>query len=269
VVNESKTEIMWIGKDKELDYISVNGCMVKLVDKIKALGIYLDGNLTWDAQADHAISKSKQILSAFKFLRKYLTESQFLKAASANYYGSVFYSSCVWFSSLKQIHKTKLTSIHFRMLRTAKRDYHMKLKRHELTQLCQRATPDQWTKFITASKVLKIIRDEQPAILYSKLQSTYYEERRHPGVGLFYDSARIKVGKQSIENRLIFMRGINYPWNVPGVKLNNDLIRIQMKKAFFDYLQLPNNKLDTCTSPLADQDLEWFFPLGEAFIINT
>jgi len=49
-------------------------------------------------------------------------QEQFLKAASANYYGSVFYSSIVWFQNLKQIHKTKLNSIHFRMLRTAKKD---------------------------------------------------------------------------------------------------------------------------------------------------
>jgi hypothetical protein len=110
---------------------------------MKALGIHIEGNLSWDAQAESAINKSKKLLSAFRFLRKYLTEKQFLKAASANYYGSVFYGGIVWFHSLKQKYKNKLTSIHFRLLRTAKRDFLLKLKRTELTELCKRATPEQ------------------------------------------------------------------------------------------------------------------------------
>ncbi len=66
------------------------------------------------------------------------------------------------------IHKVKLNSYHFRLLRTAKRDYMMKLKRTELTELCQRAMPEQWTKFMTASKVIKIMRDEQPPGLVTR-----------------------------------------------------------------------------------------------------
>ncbi len=130
IANESKTEVMWIGNcSATFNQIRVGNNDVKLVSKLKALGIFLAGNLNWDAQADHVIAKSKKLLSAFRFLRKYLTESQFLKAASANYYGSVFYASSVWFHSLKQKQKTKLTTTHFRMLRVAKRDYRMNLKR--------------------------------------------------------------------------------------------------------------------------------------------
>jgi len=205
---------------------------------MKALGIYFQGDLSWDAQAEHTLSKSKKLLSAFRFLRKYLTEEQFLKAASANYYGSVFYSSIVWYQNLKQTHKNKLNSIHFRMLRTAKKDYKMKLKRDELTNTCKRATPDQWNKFITSSKVIKIIREQTPVELATKLQSTYFEEKRQPGVGYFYDTSRLKVGRQSIQNRLLFMRNIKYPWNLKP--MSNDLIRIEMKKSFFPFVLQEN-----------------------------
>ena len=182
VVNEEKTEIMWIGAKKaithKLDSLTVNNKGIHLTHKMKALGIYFQGDLSWDAQAEHTLLKSKKLLSAFRFLRKYLTEEQFLKAASANYYGSVFYSSIVWYQNLKQTHKNKLNSIHFRMLRTAKKDYKMKLKRDELTNTCKRATPDQWNKFITSSKVIKIIREQAPVELATKLQSTYFEEKK-------------------------------------------------------------------------------------------
>ena len=86
---------------------------------------------------------------------------------------------------------------------------------------------------------------------------------------MLFDASRLKPGRQSIQNRLIFMRTIKYPWN--SNKMSDDLIRIEMKKAFFDYItvqHVADNKIDTCTAPSADHDLEWFFPLGEAFVTN-
>jgi hypothetical protein len=238
VVNETKTEVMWIGTGAPpVDHITVGNNLIKLSTKMKALGIFIQGNLSWDEQAEHAISKSKKLLSAFKFLRKYLTEEQFLKAASANYYGSVYYASSVWFHCIKKSHKVKLTSVHFRLLRTAKKDYMMKFKRNELTELCQRATPEQWAKFITASRVIKIVRNKEPAYLYDNLTKCYFEEKRYPGVGMFFDNSRIKKGQQALANRLLFMRSIKYPWNEKP--MSDDLIRIEMKKCFFTFIQHP------------------------------
>ncbi len=169
-------------------------------------------------------------------LWKYLTEKLFLKAASANYYGSVYYAANVWYHQLKQIHKIKLIFAHFRLLRTAKRDFRLEIKRDELTILCKRATPDEWTNFITTSRVIKILRDEEPKHLCAKLTSTYFDERRKPGLGFFFDRSRIKKGRQSLENRLMFMRSITFEWTCDLKKLSNDGIRIEMKKAFFSYL---------------------------------
>jgi hypothetical protein len=139
---------------------------------------------------------------------------------------------------MKKVQKTKLTSAHFRLLRTAKWDYKMILKRDELTRQCKRATPDQWVDFITSSLVIKTIRDEQPKVLHAALINTYYEERRAPGKGMFFDGSRTRRGRQSIENRLIFMRSINTCWNLDKRKLTNGFIRIEMKKAFFPYYML-------------------------------
>jgi hypothetical protein len=90
---------------------------------------------------------------------------------------------------------------------------HMKLKQTELTEMCQRATPEQWTKFITASRVIKILRDEQPNGLVMRLRQNCFEENRKPAIGLFFVRSRIKKGQQASENRLLFMCAITYPWN--------------------------------------------------------
>jgi hypothetical protein len=98
VVNDSKSEIMWIGGDASpFITIIIGDNEVPLTTSMKVLGIHFQGNLAWDVQAEVAINKSKKLLSAFRFLRKYLTEKQFLKAAPANYYGSVFYGGTVWY----------------------------------------------------------------------------------------------------------------------------------------------------------------------------
>jgi hypothetical protein len=246
VVNESKTEIMWIGGDvSPFNAINIGDNEVSLTTSMKALGIHFQGNLAWDVQAEVAINKSKKLLSAFRFLRKYLTEKQFLKAASANYYGSVFYGATVWYHSLKQKFKKKLTSTHFRLLRTAKQDYKLKLKRTELTELCERATPEQWTRFITATRVIKIVRNRAPTDLYHILTQNYFEEKRNPHIGMFFDSSRTRKGQQSIQNRLMFMRSISYPWNSES-ELSNDLLRVIMKRTFYPYFKNNHDKVYNC-----------------------
>ncbi len=242
VVNEAKTEVMWIGNGPStITNIKIGASNVSLVNKMKALGIIFEGNLAWDAQAENVTAKSKKLFSALRFLRKYLTETQFLKAASANYYGSVFYASCIWYQSLKQKQKSKLTSTHFRMLRVAKRDYRMTFKRNELTEMCRRATPEQWAKFITATRVIKTVRQQQPKWLATKLMKVYYEEPRKPGIGLFYDGSKRKKGQQSLENRLLFMRSITQPWNLSS-ELSDDGLRVMMKRVFFPYYANPEIK---------------------------
>jgi len=91
----------------------------------------------------------------------------FCSSMTGNYYGMVFYGCTVWFDKLKTMYKAKLMSAHFRLLRTACKDYNVQLSKSELTQRCERANPFQWVNFLTASKVVKITRDKQPVHLYN------------------------------------------------------------------------------------------------------
>jgi len=83
------------------------------------------------------------MLSHFKFLRKYFNGQQFLKIVSGNYYGSVFYACTFWFDIIKTLFKTKLNSMHFRMLRVACRDFDHQISKENLMVRCKRATPLQ------------------------------------------------------------------------------------------------------------------------------
>jgi len=234
VVNESKTEVMWIGtRNPPKPTLAVNGTECKFVDCIKALGIYIDKTLSWDDQANHAINKGKSLLSHFKFLRKYFNEKQYLKIVTGNYYSTVFYGSTVWFDNIKSIHKTKLNSMHFRLLRVACRDFQNLISKEDLTKRCQRAAPRQWVNFLTSSKIIKICRNKEPPDIYEMLMSTVYNEPRKPNIGYFFDDSRKKPGKQRICNRLAMMKEVKKPWL--HQQLTDDEIRIEMKRTFFKF----------------------------------
>jgi len=85
---------LW-GREKLIHEIELNGNILKVSAKIKALGVYFTGTLDWDDQAEAALVKGKRITGCFRLLRKYLTKDQFLKAALAHFYGTVFYASSV------------------------------------------------------------------------------------------------------------------------------------------------------------------------------
>jgi len=106
----------------------------------------------------------------------------------------------------------------------------------ELTEICKRATSEEWAKFATASKVTKIMRDEQPKPLSNLLQRPLFIEQRRCGFGKFFDGSKTTKQHQALQNRLPCMTEIIEPWL--DQKLNDDAIRILMKKSFFNYLKI-------------------------------
>ncbi len=77
------------------------------------------------------------------------------------------------------------------------------------------------------------------------LKQNYFEEQRNPGVGYFFYSSMNKKGKQSLQNRLLFMRSIENPWNNLEKQINDDTIRIELKKTFLPYYKEPCYKAET------------------------
>jgi hypothetical protein len=128
---------------------------------------------------------------------------------------------------------TLINSIVYRPIRVAVCDYKRRINSEKLDELSARASPKQWSKYSPASLVIKILRDKLPHGLHDLLSKTYYEERRHVGLGKFYDNSKGKVGRLKFGNNLQFMSALKTPWS--GENWNDDKIRIELKKTFFNY----------------------------------
>jgi hypothetical protein len=94
--------------------------------------------------------------------------------------------------------------------------------------------------------VIKTIHNQQLTYHFGKLIINYFEEPRHPGLGQFFDFSRTRKGFQSLQNRLLFMQSVNFDWNNNSNELSDDHLRIELKKAFFPYIDLAETtkKLD-------------------------
>jgi len=235
-VNETKTEVMWIGPEPvpNMD-ILINGKNIKFVNKIKALGVTISNDLKWEEHANNMLVKGKKILGTLKYMRRYLNEEQFMKSVANNFFSTVFYANSVWYESLKKSTMVKFNSMYFRLLRTATRDFKREIHKADLIKRCKRATPNEWARYSTSSKVIKIIRDKSPIHLFNRLKSNLYMENRRPGLGFFYDNSANQRGKQSIQNRLPYFKLITEQWT--DRIITDDAIRILLKKTFFTYCE--------------------------------
>jgi len=81
--------------------------------------------------------------------------------------------------------------LHYRLLRTAFKDFGFTKYKEDSRIICKRATLDEWAKFGTGSKVTKVIRDEQPKKLYNLLQNTLFVEQRKWVYGKFFDGSKM------------------------------------------------------------------------------
>ena len=71
--------------------------------------------------------------------------------------------------------------------------------------------------------------------LARRIDVTYFEEKRNPNIGMFFDKSKTLKGRQSIQNRLLFMRAVSYPWNNISDPISDDKLRIELKRTFFPY----------------------------------
>jgi len=232
IVNTKKTEIVIFNK-RPTDKLSFNCLGETLVsqEQMKVLGVTFERTLDWRPHIENNIKKMSRITHGLKFLRKRLTEEQFIRATTSQYYGMMYYGSQVWLGKhTPKSHINKLTSLHYRLLRIAKNDWKRKLHRRTLDKI-GRATPLQWGNYINASTAVKVINNQKPNLLCDSLMKNMYQERRKPGQIKFFSNNNTKVGQNSLKNRLDdAFKAINfdhYPLN------SIDYLRTNLKKTFF------------------------------------
>jgi len=106
---------------------------------------------------------------------------------------------------------------------------HRKCKMHRET-LSGRATPGQWAKYIVLSTVIRMMWDGATPMA-EKLRQRAYINNICPGRATFSDRSRLKIGRQSLPNRLDFFSDIKFDWT-RHEDTSTDRLRIELKKTF-------------------------------------
>lgn len=232
VVNQSKTEYIHISRHpKQQSYT------LPVLETMKVLGVLLDNRMTWSEHIAMRINKLNGLTGALKFIRKRLTQEQFLQVLTAQYYSVCYYASPAWLGwHTRKMDIRKLNSVHYRLLRTALGDWRQTIGRDHLDAL-GRVRPTLWAKYITASTVVKILRDDQPARLSDHIQDTIYSEERTMRVK-FYDKSKLKPGQQAIGNRIKHI--FDEIYSTITFNESNDSLRVLLKRE----LGFPKTKTD-------------------------
>jgi len=107
------------------------------------------------------------------------------------------------------------------------------MSKEALNNLSGRATPRQWPKYIVSSTTIKMIQ-KGTTPMSEKLRGRAYVNYRFPGKGTFRDLSRTKIGRQSLPNRLDFLREIKFDWINAKEPISKDKLRIALKKTFIE-----------------------------------
>jgi len=78
------------------------------------------------------------------------------------------------------------------------------MSRDQLNQLSARATPRQWSYYITAKTATGLILKSDTR-LAEELQKSAHINDRSPGRATFSDTSRLKIGRNQFKNRLKHM----------------------------------------------------------------
>jgi hypothetical protein len=243
-VNESKTEIVVFDRKgfREIDF-KIGQSTIKSQRTMKALGVILDNNMSWNNHINYAIMSSAWKLSVLRKIRKDFNKQQFKNIMTMQFFSKLYYASQVWLTlntSRKQY--DIINSIHYRGVRLIACDFKGIINREKLDLLTSRAPPKQWAKYSVAAITMKILRNGSPKALLNSLQETLYVEQRSPHLGRFYDKSKGKIGKQKLGNCLQFMSAIKTNWY--GLQLSDNRIRTILKNAYFAYYPYVNHALN-------------------------
>jgi len=233
LVNEEKTEMMVLHKhDKIIKTYKPGEVIIKTKKSMNFLGIIFNSNLTWSDHVYKTISSCQKTLHGLKILRKHFSIPDFTKIATSFLFSKLFYAIEIWhYSLLNTDCKIKLNSFYYKVCRIILRDYNCSLSRSEIDLTIKRARPSEFANYCVSRTVINSVTDIMSP-LYQICRKNSFTIMRKPDQLFFFDSSRLKVGKNCIKNRISYLfTQIKNPW------LNNskDTNRRILKKTFFEY----------------------------------
>jgi len=112
------------------------------------------------------------------------------------------------------------------------RDFTFKWSKDDLNNYFKRATPLKWMKYTCGKMAINLyLLNQAGPPMSTKLHEPAYINDRQPHKVHFMGTSRLKIGKQSLTNRLSSMRKINFDW---ANGIDKHKLRIELKKTFID-----------------------------------
>ena len=234
ITNPEKTEATIFSKELHTITLRLDDRVIQTIQSMKVLGLTFNYNLDWSIHVANCVKKAAGLLGRLRFMRKNLTQEQTLRIITSHYYSMVYYGSPVWMTSatLSSSEWRLLNTSHYKALRTAVKDVKRRWSRERLNNVCQRATPREWAHYGVANLVASILQSGEPCELHCAILQEMTINDRMPARPQFYDSSRLKVGRQAIQNRISeTAKLIKEDWHSKAI--SKDQLRIIFKRSFF------------------------------------
>jgi len=168
------------------------------------------------------------------YISRFIDKKHMMKVITAHLFSMLYYAAPVWLNPLtRQRHITMLNSIHYRAMRLSIGDWRNKIPRREVDLKCKRATPTQWMAYCNAKVAIELTNlNKDGPQLSEKMYARCYVNERRPGLGTFMDESRLRIGRNSLPNRLEVMKSINFDW---FGDINKHSLRINLKKTIIKW----------------------------------
>jgi len=213
-----------------VETLLVNGSEITSKNNLKVLGVKFQYNLNWDTHLNNITGKARAVLSKLEFLSRLIDQESIRRVVTTHFFGLLYYASPVWLTEQTTSKQWKiLNSLHYRALRTSAKDYHFNHSKEELNKLFGRATPLQWIQYTSAKIAITLYNLSTGPPLTIKLKECSYINDGRPGMAIIIDRSRLRIGRQSIVNRLRCLGMINFDWTNGITK---DSLRINLKQTF-------------------------------------
>jgi len=116
------------GRDILPGEIAVANQSIPVSETLKVLGVIFDKNLQWKTQASSLVTRAQRMISGLKVIRSKLTQDQFMKIVTSQYFGALYYGIPVWYDALQKKDKLKMDTLHYKVLRVAVKDWSLMSK---------------------------------------------------------------------------------------------------------------------------------------------
>lgn len=208
VINENKTEFIVFPGDKKStpdQEILLNGATVKAHKEMKVLGIKFDEKMSWNTQIEDTIKKTRKLAYGMRYLSKYFNYDEMTIVLKSQLFSNVYYNCEIWLNNgLHKRLKMRLLSATTGLIRETFGLRGWPISRVDIHQLANIPTPDQWSNYVHARTLHKILMDEFPEGIYNDLTRQVLMDKRNKKL-TFYANNKKRVGLQCFQNRCNFI----------------------------------------------------------------